>query len=63
MAPRQKKAPATKSPPPQPAGVACPQCGSGYAPVYYTRQQMGKTVRVRECQHCGRRFSTVERVA
>lgn len=43
-------------------GVACPGCGCGHAPVWYTRQRTQRTVRVRICRNCARRFSTVERV-
>lgn len=45
-----------------PSGVQCPNCGCSHAPVYYTRQRLNKTVRVRQCRNCNRRFSTTERV-
>lgn len=43
-------------------GLRCPSCGCGHVPVYYTRQKRDKTVRVRICRACGRRFMTTERV-
>ena len=44
------------------SGVQCPKCGCGHAPVYYTRQQLKRTIRKRICRHCGQRFTTTERV-
>lgn len=46
----------------QPAGVRCPSCACAHCPVYYTREKLGHTMRVRECRHCGRRFTTREQV-
>lgn len=44
-------------------GVRCPTCWSRLVPVIYTRHRIGgKTVRRRKCHHCGREFSTTERV-
>lgn len=46
----------------QPAGMQCPSCGCRHLPVYYTRQRIGKVVRVRKCRNCGRKILTTERV-
>ena len=53
------------SPPPGHAdaerGIECPLCGCHHFRVVYTRRQAGRILRRRECRHCGRRLSTVER--
>lgn len=42
-------------------GIACPSCGCKHVPVYDTRPAAkGKRRRLRQCRHCGRRFTTVE---
>lgn len=46
----------------EPKGIECPQCGCRHFYVVYTRPKPGKIVRRRECRHCGRRVTTVERV-
>lgn len=43
-------------------GLACPACGGGRLPVLYTRQKARCILRVRECQDCGRRVITRERM-
>jgi transcriptional regulator NrdR family protein len=43
-------------------GVECPKCGCKHLPVLYTRQQLKKTLRYRECRNCGRRVITCEEV-
>ncbi len=45
------------------AGLRCPDCGCGHLPVVYTRPQLkDKILRRRQCRHCGRRITTVEKV-
>ena len=49
---------------PDDSGLRCPECGCKRLAVYYTRNRSGgRRLRVRECEHCGRRFSTIERLA
>jgi len=56
---RSKKKPAAE----EAVGVCCPSCGCGHAPVRETRKYAGGlTRRYRTCRHCGRRFTTTERV-
>jgi transcriptional regulator NrdR family protein len=48
-------------------GISCPVCGcrllnEGGRSVVYTRKGTQCIRRVRVCNHCGRRFATVERV-
>lgn len=48
-------------------GLRCPKCHSKYVPqqgrsVYYTRHGERSILRRRICAHCGKKFSTVERV-
>jgi transcriptional regulator NrdR family protein len=44
-------------------GIECPQCGCRHFLVIDTRPMWGGRVRRRrECRHCGRRVTTVERV-
>jgi hypothetical protein len=43
-------------------GIACPDCGCTWWRVYYTRQRRNRIIRQRECQHCGRRVMTTERL-
>jgi len=48
----------------EPRGLRCPKCGCGHFRVIYTRPKLdGKVMRRRECQHCGRRVTTTERVS
>lgn len=42
------------------AGLCCRNCGCDEMPVYYTRQTLGRILRVRECRNCGRRVRTWE---
>jgi transcriptional regulator NrdR family protein len=44
-------------------GISCPACGCCDLRVVYVRQRMGRTMRRRECRHCGRRVVTWERIA
>ncbi len=41
-------------------GIACPRCGCADLRVRNTRYSFGRTVRYRECRHCGRRITTYE---
>jgi transcriptional regulator NrdR family protein len=43
-------------------GVPCPKCGCCHLRVIYTRHAFARTVRKRECQRCGHRFFTTERI-
>jgi len=55
--------------PPKPAekpeeqrGLVCSKCGCQHFWVVYTRASWGgRIVRRRECRHCGRRVTTIER--
>lgn len=58
---RAKPPPKTDESQERPPGVRCPRCECPHAPVLYTRQRENCTTRVRQCRHCGRRFSTYER--
>jgi hypothetical protein len=43
-------------------GLECPRCGCQHFEVVYTRPLWGGRVqRRRECRHCGRRLTTIER--
>lgn len=42
------------------AGLACPKCGCPRMSVYYTRPRRGGNLRVRTCDDCGRKTSTME---
>lgn len=42
--------------------MRCPTCNCAHLRVAYTRHRGGKTIRVRECRHCGRRIATWEYV-
>lgn len=43
-------------------GIVCPKCGCQHFWVVYTRASWGgRIVRRRECRHCGRRVTTIER--
>ena len=52
-------------------GLECPNCGCFESHVYYTRRRSlviggnkeGRVIRRRQCDHCGRRFITSERVS
>ena len=47
---------------PDAAGLICPRCGCGHFRVIYTRPAArGRIVRRRECRHCGRRLTTMEK--
>lgn len=41
-------------------GLECPKCHCKRLDVYYIRNRGGGRVRVRICQLCGRRISTLE---
>jgi len=44
-------------------GIKCPNCECRHCPVVKTKPWHNKTrMRQRVCRHCGRRFSTRERV-
>lgn len=43
-------------------GLACRRCGSNMARVIKTSRMAGYIVRRRECWHCGRRYTTSERI-
>jgi len=44
------------------AGLTCRECGCRHFRVIYTRKASGdRIVRRRECRHCGRRITTVEK--
>ncbi len=43
-------------------GIRCPDCGSGLCRVYTTRKYYWGVKRYQECQHCGRKFSSTEKV-
>lgn len=44
-------------------GVGCPNCGCKRSKVVYTRhKENNKNMRRRECEHCGRRYTTFETV-
>ena len=53
------------------AGLECPDCGCPETPVVYTRYRRirrdgkpaSKVLRRRECDHCGKRFTSFEYVA
>lgn len=46
------------------AGLECPKCGCRHFRVLYTRPGgKGNIRRRRECRHCGRRLTTVEKPA
>ncbi|MCA9221526.1 MAG: hypothetical protein KDA71_14445 [Planctomycetales bacterium] len=43
-------------------GLTCRQCGCKHFRVIYTRAgRSGKVIRRRECRHCGRRITTLEK--
>ena len=43
-------------------GLRCPKCGCGHFCVVYTRSTWGgRIIRRRECRHCGRRMTTLEK--
>lgn len=47
----------------QEAGIRCSRCGCRECRVIYTRAgAMQTTARRRECRHCGKRFTTRERI-
>lgn len=44
--------------------IVCPDCGCPHVPVVYARPGWGDDSAVRrrrECRHCGKRFTTVEK--
>jgi hypothetical protein len=46
----------------RPVGLECPRCGGRWFEVVYTRPVSGNRIqRRRECKHCGRRMTTVEK--
>jgi len=43
-------------------GLECPKCGCRHFEVLYTRPMFGGRIqRRRQCRHCGRRMTTLER--
>ncbi len=45
------------------AGLYCPRCHSRWVPVQRTKHlSHGRILRYRTCQHCGKRFTTFERI-
>ena len=44
-----------------PSGYSSPNCGCRHFYVVYTRPQVDKIVRRKECRHCGRRITTCEK--
>lgn len=58
-----KKRPKSTTPKADDLGIRCPSCHCRHCPVAYTRHQERVTTRVRDCRHCGRRFTTKERTA
>ncbi|MBX3384597.1 MAG: transposase [Phycisphaeraceae bacterium] len=49
-------------PSPLPKGLVCPKCGCQHFEVLSTRgAPSGAVRRRRQCRHCGRRVTTVER--
>lgn len=43
-------------------GLRCRHCGCRHFRVIYTRKSWGeKLLRRRECRHCGKRLTTIER--
>lgn len=48
--------------PEQPAGLVCPRCGCAHFWTLRTTRRSGRIVRHRECRHCGRRFTTAEKI-
>jgi hypothetical protein len=47
---------------PAAVGLACRACGCRHLEVVYTRPHPGGILRRRQCRHCGRRLTTVERL-
>lgn len=46
----------------QEKGLTCPDCGCQHFRVIYTRPAArGRIERRRECRHCGRRITTIEK--
>jgi transcriptional regulator NrdR family protein len=41
-------------------GIACRKCGCSHVPAYKTIDVRERTMRYRECRHCGYRFTTYE---
>lgn len=44
-----------------PRGLYCPGCWCQMLRVYYVRKALGRTVRCRICQNCGRKVYTSEK--
>jgi transcriptional regulator NrdR family protein len=45
-------------------GIECPTCACRHFRIVYTRRgHGGQLVRRRECRHCGRRVTTIEKLA
>ena len=43
-------------------GIRCPRCGCPRSRVFYTRDSVGgRRIRRRDCEACGRRYTTYER--
>lgn len=46
----------------EPQGVFCPTCGCERHRVIWVRDlREGRRRRLRECEYCGRRFTTIEK--
>ena len=43
-------------------GIPCPSCGCCYHKTIRTTRAMGEVQRQRKCRHCGRKFTTKEKV-
>ena len=43
-------------------GIGCPRCGCTRFSVVYVRRGDEQIRRRRECEHCGRRITTIEQI-
>ncbi len=43
-------------------GLECPKCGCKHFEVVYNVRQVKRIVRRKQCRHCGRRVTTVEKI-
>lgn len=43
-------------------GIACPACGCRHLPVNHTRRMKNRIIRYRQCRHCGKNLTTVEKI-
>lgn len=47
----------------EPRGLTCPRCGCRHLHVLYVRSAiLGRKLRRRECRHCGKRFTSTEKI-